>query len=135
MFGSDVGQPRGVLWNEHKYLDIEFVLQEAPELPKKNITLLDNETPLSGAEVANLSPAFAETLNKSPFSKGVIITKIRAGSFSHRFGFRNGDIILMIGDKKIKLVRNLLTELSRQRNIGWSIKILRNQKQLTLLIK
>ena len=106
----------------------------APEVPRRNLTKLIGDHPLSGCKIANMSPALAEELDSDPYIEGVIITEIKRGSFAERLGFRVNDIIRSLGSIEIKYVSNLERQLRKKRT-QWQITVLRNGKFLNLVIK
>ncbi len=112
----------------------KFPLRGPPSSPKKNLTDLGGKNPLAGARIANLSPAFAEKINFNPFISGVIITNIKRGSFAHRFGFKVNDIIKKIGPINIERV-NDIKKIIESADRNWNIGIMRDEKNLTLIIK
>ena len=82
-----------------------------PEKPKRNETLLAGEHQLSGATVANLSPALAESLGRNPFETGVVILDIAPRSYAARYRIRSGGVITAIDDQPtpdVKAVKKAL---------------------------
>ena len=69
-----------------------------------------------------------------PFISGVIITNIKRGSFAHRFGFKVNDIIKKIGSINIERV-NDIKKIIESADRNWNIGIIRDEKNLTLIIK
>ena len=113
------------LWRDRRSLDVDFPLGPAPEIPSRDETRLDGPHPLSGAVVANLSPALAEELEMPGAWEGVIVTQIVRRSPAHRLRFRPGDIVLGVNKAEVGTVRELASELSRK--LGrWRISFLRD---------
>jgi serine protease Do len=93
-----------------------------PEDPPRNETKIQIESPLSGATVANLSPAFNEENGVDPMLRGVAISKTTRGSLASRARFRSGDIIIAVNDRKVERVRDLQRELDRAGR-SWIIEV------------
>ena len=94
-------------------LEIAVDLVAAPEDPPRDLTVLDGPHPLTGATVANLSPALAEELSVDGAWRGVIIVTLRRGSIAHRAGLAPGDILLRVNDREIDSVAALRDVLDR----------------------
>ena len=88
----------------------EFVfdmkLAAPPEDPPRDHAVLEGRQPLSGAGVANLSPAVADELGLVEWRPGVIVTEVKAGSYAGRF-VRAGDMILGVNGEDVKNVAEL----------------------------
>ncbi|MFC0219738.1 Do family serine endopeptidase [Pseudochelatococcus lubricantis] len=88
-----------------KALTLKVALMRAPEQPPRD-PVTAGERPLSpfaGATVVNLSPAVAEELSVNQSDKGVVI--LDPGS-SARYGFRRGDILVSVNERKIANTRD-----------------------------
>ncbi|MGE0746583.1 MAG: DegQ family serine endoprotease [Rhodospirillales bacterium] len=83
---------------------VAMPLEEAPETPPRNVTALDGRHPLSGATVANLSPALAEELSLGAQYRGVVVVDLRPGTAAQRVGFRAGDIVLRVNDAEVATI-------------------------------
>lgn len=113
------------LWRNRHAVDVKFPLSAAPEAPPRNETRVNGPNPLSGAVMANLSPALAEELDLPGAWQGVIVTKIVRRSPAHRLGFRPGDIVLGVNKTKVRTVQELTSALSRS-GIRWRISFMRD---------
>jgi len=114
-------------------LSLTMKLSPPPEIPPRNVTVLTGRQPLSGAKVANISPAFALEIGHDPFAKGVMVVDLKRGSTASRLGFRGGDIVRAVNGKKITDVAGLKSKLS----VGtkdWKINIERDGNSLNLAI-
>src|SRR5690606_13828442 len=101
-------------------LSIPIELTAAPEDPPRSTTLLSGRHPLSGATVANLSPALAVELSLDREWRGVIIVAVERGSIADRARFARGDILLEINGRNVNTVAELRAALSRPAN-RWHI--------------
>jgi Do/DeqQ family serine protease len=90
----------------------EIALAPAPEDPPRDETAIEGTTPLSGARVANLSPALAEELSLAMNEAGVIVLDVAPRSPAERLGLRKGDILLAVGGREIGRVAGLDLALS-----------------------
>lgn len=95
------------IWRQGEQRALEVLLVEPPEDPARDETALDGRHPLSGATVANLSPAYAEELGLEKRMRGVIVISMGRSSVAARFGFRPGDIIMAIDREDIESVDDL----------------------------
>jgi Do/DeqQ family serine protease len=84
----------------------EMKLAPPPETPPRDQAVLDGRQPLSGAAVANMSPAVADELGLVEWRSGVIVMEVKPGSFAGRF-VRPGDMILGVNGQDVKNVADL----------------------------
>lgn len=92
--------------DQTKLLAIEF--EVAPEVPPRNITVLEGDHIFENVKVANLSPAYSEELGVNMFERGVIILELNRSSPVRRLNvLRSGDIFETIDDRKINDVSAL----------------------------
>ena len=121
------------VWRRHKTMALKLALTAAPEIPARNETLLSGEQPLSGAKVANMSPALAEELSADPFVNGVFILEIGRGSPANRLGFRVGDFIRTINGVETGNVQELDEALKRPTD-SWRVSVMRGGQTRDLVI-
>jgi Do/DeqQ family serine protease len=122
------------VWRRKSKLVLKMVVAPPPDTPKKNVRTLKGLHPLSGAIVANMSPAFAIEVAVDPFVNGVMIVDIARGSPANRLRFEIGDFIREVNNSKVDSVSELSTLLGKQIN-RWSISIEREGKVMKLNIK
>ncbi|MGV8998414.1 MAG: DegQ family serine endoprotease [Parvibaculaceae bacterium] len=109
-------------------LDTSMAVEVPPALPAPDKTRLQGQQPFAGATVANLSPAIADEMSlPSLAASGVVITSIEDGSTADRIQFAPGDIIVAIGNKKIKTVKDLKAEVAAPRE-QWDFSIKRGDR-------
>jgi serine protease Do len=111
-------------------MTLNVPLVAAPEVPKRDETVLPKGHLFAGAKVANMSPALGEELHINSMDKGVIVLGIERGSPAHRAGLQPGDYITAINDKPIRTVADL--------NANWmgfkgvmTVKVKRNDQVIT----
>lgn len=95
------------VWRSKGSLSLNLPIEAAPESPPREVVRLRGQHPLSGAQVANLSPALAEELDLPGAWEGVIVTKIARGSPAQRVRMRPGDVLLAVNDLEISEVADI----------------------------
>ncbi|PJK28508.1 Do family serine endopeptidase [Minwuia thermotolerans] len=113
------------VWRRGSALDVQLPLQRAPEVPPRNVTLLEDAHPLQGAEVANLSPALIEEIGFAGPDRGVVVLRVRRGSQAARLGVRPGDVVVEVNGRRVSLVRELEPLLLAVRE-RWTIRLRRD---------
>jgi serine protease Do len=114
-------------------LELPVELTPAPREPEPDETVLDGQQPLTGAKVANLSPALGEELSVSGW-KGVVIVDIKRGSFARSLGLRPGDLIARVNGTEIETVAQL-RELVSVESDAWELTIERDGKVKTVTVR
>ena len=110
------------------------VLRErAPGAGRRDARDLFGAHPLSGARVANLSPALAEELGLDLVS-GVVVLAVRRGSPAARLGLRPKDLIISVGGERVETVRHLEALLRYPRRV-WQLGIRRRGQLFQLLVR
>lgn len=109
-------------------------LRSAPEVPKRDLTVIAGPNPYAGAEVANISPALAEEISLDTDITGVLVMRIKRGSPADRIGLEPGDILLRLNGNEIGSVAALKTMVKRDYS-AWRIEISRAGRVLQLIIK
>ena len=118
-----------------KIIPLTVDLEPAPDTPLPNPTEIGGRTPLSGAVVANVSPAFAVENGLNPFDSGVVITKIRNGSVAGRLNFQPGDLVKAVNGRDVDDVDALKDATSAEDLGEWRIRVERNGKSQDLIFR
>jgi Do/DeqQ family serine protease len=113
-------------------IELPVELTPAPREPAPDETWLEGEQPLTGTQVANLSPALGEELSVSGW-QGVVITDLKRGSFARNLGLRPGDVIARINGTDVKNVAQLRELVSGQPE-EWELTIERDGKIKTVTV-
>ncbi|MDC0074226.1 Do family serine endopeptidase [Alphaproteobacteria bacterium] len=123
------------VWREGRIFQSKIILSKAPEKPLRYITDIDGASPLSGARIANLSPALAEELglDSIKFSKGVIILAISRFSNAYNASLRPGDVLFKINNIQIDNVKKLVVLIKESKN--WKIEFERNGRKYNLMVR
>ena len=101
-----------------------LALMPAPDKPAREETLIKGRTPLTGAVVANVSPALADELGLGISAKGVVVVDVKGGTAAE-IGFRKGDLVLEINGAKVSNVKTLQAALTKE-NSYWELSVDRN---------
>ncbi|HVJ43086.1 MAG TPA: DegQ family serine endoprotease [Dongiaceae bacterium] len=112
--------------------DAKIDLIAPPDTPAADEQLLRGRQPLAGALVANLSPALSDELSVGSWS-GVVVTKLKRGSFADQFGLQRGDIIVKLNDHDVGDTREL-QKLLDQPSDQWAVTINRGGQVKTLRV-
>ena len=114
---------------------INLTVTPPPGATEADLVVIEGENPLSGAEVAQLSPALAEELRRDPFEEGVLVNRIARRSLAYRSGVRPGDVVLEVNGETISTVDQLIDALNVTDSAGdkirtWEIAIDRGGRRL-----
>lgn len=112
--------------------DLTVTLALPPENPPRETATIGGRNPLTGAQVANLSPAVANELQADVMAKGVVILSAGNTGFAGRYGFQPGDIIRSINGASINRVGELVRILNGANS--WDMVIERGGRRLTLSV-
>ena len=119
-------------------MDVDLTLTAPPGATEADLIMLEGENPLSGAEVAELSPALAESIRRDPFDEGVLVNRIVRRSPAFNFGVRPGDLIIEVNGEAIQTVSQLEEALDKA-NDGtgavWQIAVDRNGRRLSRTVR
>jgi Do/DeqQ family serine protease len=107
-------------------------LAPIPATPARDEQALTGRNPLSGATVANLSPAVADEMGLDPFAAGhgVLITKVAAG-YAASVGLQPGDLIVQVNGHAPASVADLKALLNAPAGPGWTLVIQRGGQTIT----
>ncbi|MGQ0675430.1 MAG: PDZ domain-containing protein, partial [Rhodospirillales bacterium] len=109
---------------------LRLPLAAPPEMPPRETTEIKGAGPLSGAVVANMSPALAVELSMDTGQNGVVVVEIKGNSRAQRLRLRPGDFIVEINDARVHDVGELRRALS-QPAPGWKITVRRGERVMT----
>ncbi len=113
---------------------LKLALNEAPEVPERNVTQVTGRTPFTGATFANLSPRVAQEVGLSTSSTGVVVLAVDNGSPAARFGFRKNDILVAVNDVPIKDT-GILSQVASGESSGWGFIIERGGRRLRQFVR
>ncbi len=129
-----IGTPVKItVWRDGKSQDLTMKTEAPPELPAADTSTLSGRNPLSGATVANISPAISEDIGGTSQDTGVVILTAESGNAA-RLGLTRGDIILSVNGDTIGSVQDVKDALKAQNTQRWMIQILRGDKVSNLMI-
>ena len=122
------------VWRNGRFIELKLPVEIAPERPPKNITRLRGAHPVSGAVIANMSPALAEELSIDTLTQGVIILQVGERSRAKMLGLRPGDYLIKVNNKRIDRV--LTAKKLFQKTVNqWAISIRRGGEILSLVVR
>jgi serine protease Do len=113
--------------------DIAVTLTLPPENPPRDLKDVGGRNPLTGAKVANLSPAVATELQLPLMSKGVVIVSVANGTLAGNYGFQPGDIVVGVNGAPVRSVDALIHALNSAS--GWQLIVDRAGQRLTLNVQ
>jgi serine protease Do len=105
-----------------------------PENPPRNETLVTGRNPLTGAKIANLSPAVAEEIGLQDIQRGVVVMQVKSGTIAARVGLSEGDILVEINGEKISNVDEAI-EILKEQPTGWRLKIRRGENDISVMLR
>ncbi len=118
------------LMRQGKPATARLPLAAPPETPPREMTEIKGQGPLSGAVIANMSPALAVELSMDTGLSGVVVVEIKGNSRAQRLRLRPGDFIVEINDARVHDVGGLRRALS-QAAPGWKITVRRGDRVMT----
>ena len=111
-----------------------IALIPAVEDPPRDARELEGHHPLSGAKVANLSPAVAQELGIDDDSRqGVVVLEVKDKTPAARLGVKRGDIIVGLNNHQVGSVAQLAAALDLSGD-GWRLSVERGGKLFNLSI-
>ncbi len=113
--------------------ELTLPLEVPPEEPERAETLIEGRNPLTGATVANLSPALAEELDRPGEWQGVAVLEVRRGAPAAGLGFRPGDVILAINGEPVARTQDLQRQLEAS-GPRWRVRYRRDGRVNTVEI-
>ena len=109
---------------------VQVLLTPPPGASDGELRVIEGRTPLSGAEVAVLSPALAESMNSDPFLKGILVTRTSRNGIARRVGIRPGDVVVAINERATVTSKDLDRALAGKYPNGWTLTIERNGRRI-----
>ncbi|MGO8868802.1 MAG: DegQ family serine endoprotease [Alphaproteobacteria bacterium] len=121
------------VYRQGRQLELTIALTAPPESVPRETTRLEGSSPLTGAVVANLSPAVADELGLSPFQKGVVVTQVAADTPAANLGVKPGDVILRVNGADIHSVDELKAAV-RSAPRAWQLSLRRGERVLNVVV-
>lgn len=106
----------------------------APEHSVRDEVELSGDSPLSGARIANLSPALAERYRLPDGMEGVVIVAVDPRGAAAELGLGKGDIIAAINGAPMTNVKDVQTA-SQAKTRNWRLTIQRDGSVINLMIR
>ncbi len=129
------GQAKLGILRKGEALTTTVTLLAPIEDPPRDARALTGRHPLSGAKVANLSPAVAQEFSIDDDSRsGVVVTEVENRSTAARLGLKRGDILVAINDEKIDSVAQLVVTLELASR-GWKLAVERGGRVFNFAVQ
>jgi S1-C subfamily serine protease len=113
-----------------KNKSVKLALVAPPEDPPRALRDLDGPSPLTGARVANLSPAVADELSLDSETTGVVVVSVQSRSAAQSVGFKPGDLVHEVNGEIIDSTDEL-DGIVRVRQRTWRVTIIRDGRQIS----
>lgn len=105
----------------------------APDTRPRDPVELKGRWPLSGATLANLTPALAEELSLDGGDSGVVVSAVKDNSPAAEIGLKKGDVIVSIDGEALTASRDA-EKLQKPRNYYWKLIISRGGQTMTSMV-
>jgi Do/DeqQ family serine protease len=123
-----------VFWRGRASQTTMLTLTAPPDTPPRQLGALAGRSPLNGATVGNLNPAFAEELGLEPTLHGVVIAEVADGTPAAQLGLAPGDILASINRQPIENVTQL-KGLMATMGSPWTLGVRRGGKLVTVTVR
>lgn len=126
------------VWRDRQHLTLSFPLIAPPELGGKNGVVLNGKHPLSGAKVADFSPAIAEQLGLAEDDSdnaGVVVLGVSPRSPAAFLGVQRGDRIAGVNGQAIESVDQLNAALKQAAGAPMQLAIRRGDQLVQLVVR
>jgi S1-C subfamily serine protease len=111
---------------------VSATLVAPPENPPRDLTALRGDQPLSGAVVANLSPALADELMLETEARGVVVVDVRRASPAQRLGLQPGDILMRLNDREVRSTEDARRLASLA--LPWRLQLRRGERVFQVVV-
>ena len=117
---------------QHSTVSIKLIAP--PEDPPREETVVKGRNPLSGAIIANLSPAVGEEYGLRGIERGVVVLRVTDNSLAANVGIQPGDIILKVNNTETATVNDVLGVLKVVEVTGWRIAVRRGDSVINVMV-
>jgi Do/DeqQ family serine protease len=121
------------VWRDSAERVVNLALVAPPETPPRDATPMRGNHPLSGATLANLSPALVEELGIDAVPRGVVVLELRRGSPANQIRLQPGDILIHINDREIRSVEDA-RRITSSVAVPWRIALRRGDRVINLTV-
>jgi Do/DeqQ family serine protease len=116
--------------NKEKIVDVKMVAP--PQVKESDLHKLTGRNLLSGATIADISPAIMLEYDISSAAKGVLITDVENGN-AVALGIRKGDILKNVNGDEVTSVKQVKKILTDQKISKWKITLQRGSQLLNIM--
>ena len=121
------------VWRDSVDRAVTLALVAPPETPPRDATPMRGNHPLSGATIANLSPALVEELGLDAVPRGVVVLELRRGSPASQIRLQPGDILLTINEREVRSVEDA-RRITSSAAMPWRISLRRGERVINLTV-
>ena len=121
------------VWRDSAERAVNLALVAPPETPPRDATPMRGNHPLSGATIANLSPALVEELGIDAVPRGVVVLELRRGSPANQIRLQPGDILLTINEREVRSVEDA-RRITSSAAMPWRISLRRGERVINLTV-
>ncbi len=114
-------------------LTVSLHIIAPPETTPREQTKITGHNPLSGAVIANISPAVSEEIGLHDAEHGVVVVKVAEDAPALGVGLQPGDVILSINGTKISSVADVANVL-KQPSRNWRLSIQRGGAVISVMV-
>ena len=114
-------------------LHLSLKLVAPPESPPRETTKIKGRNPLSGATLANMSPAVSEETGLRGVEHGVVVLNVAENTSAAALGLQVGDVLLSINKTDIVTAGDALEAL-RQNSQRWHLSIRRGGEVMNVMV-
>jgi S1-C subfamily serine protease len=111
---------------------LTIALETAPDTGRDEI-VIKSRSPFQGAKVSNISPAVADELRLDSSIEGVVIIGLEDDAPAVGVGFRKGDVVLNVNNKRMLTTADL-ERIAREPARLWRITVLRDGQQISVTL-
>lgn len=115
-------------------IELPVAVIAPPETMPKDESFITGRNPISGAKLANMSPATAEELGLLGIETGVVVTEVKPQSTAAGVGLQPGDLIVALNGKEINLVRDVEAIVKTPAS-AWRLTIQRGDRRITMMFR
>jgi len=114
-----------------KEIELDVDMIPPPHGADENSYEIKGKNPLTGAIVAELSPALSLDLGLDTFKHGILILDLKLHSIASEMKFQIGDVLYAIDGQNVETLESFFKVMDKEKN-SWKIEFLRGGEKMTL---
>ncbi|MDE2029347.1 MAG: Do family serine endopeptidase [Alphaproteobacteria bacterium] len=120
------------IWRHGRAYSVDVRMIAPPENTPRDERLIKGDNPISGAHIANLSPAVAEQIGLRGTTQGVVVVGVEDNTPAANIGLQKGDILAAINGSKISRVADAVAALKKDSH-SWRLTVVRGGNRITMM--